>query len=198
MTTNEWIAAINSFPAEVRPILGRIIWWDICSDDKTSTPLFKEWIDSTLPDPSDEVIVAAFVELGFTEDWAVKRIAGERPEPTSKIITNKKINGDPYYNLWSAVLLDAVQSYRELRIMGAITPTNEVDSRFWFSKGKTKIRKEDSLSTNRVRGYNLDDAVSLVEFMQGEIFDGMCIMLEIDPICARHALKIRKCEEVEA
>jgi len=198
MTTEQWITAINSFPAEVRPILGRIIWWDICSDDKQSTPLFKEWIDSTLPDPSDEVIVAAFMELGFTEAWAKKRIAGEHTEPPTKVMTNKKVNGDPYYNLWSAVLIDAIESYRELRIMGAITTNNEVDSRFWFSKGKTKIRKEESLSTNRIRGYNHDDAVSLIEFMQGDIFDGMCSMLEIDPVCARHALKIRKCEEVAA
>lgn len=88
----DWAAMIAKLPLEVRPMVGRIVWWDWFS--MRLVPHRWHHLDQYLKHcqtlPSDEAVIAALIAMGYPQKRAENRV---KVNPREDISATKGATG---------------------------------------------------------------------------------------------------------
>lgn len=79
----QWVREIAQLPATVRPVVGRIIWWDWFSMRLVPErcPLLDPYLKFCNTLPSDEEVIAALVQIGYPKRRATERVTVKQRDP---------------------------------------------------------------------------------------------------------------------
>lgn len=90
----EWAAMIGELPASIRPMVGRIVWWDWFS--MRLVPHRWHHLDQYLKHcqilPTDEEVIAALVSIGYPLKRATSRV---KVNPRERRCATKVATGCP-------------------------------------------------------------------------------------------------------
>lgn len=89
-----WVEEIERLPEAIRPVVGRIVWWDRVGDRLMSErcSLFDKYLKFCKTIPSDPDIIAGLVKIGYSPHQASKRV--KPPKPREKRRKSKAKNSE--------------------------------------------------------------------------------------------------------